>query len=125
MAVTREWPARDGVVPDMTVRATWNGAILAESDHTILVEGNQYFPASDVAEGVLTPSDTHTHCPWKGDASYYSVVAGGDTNPDAAWYYPEPFEAAAAIKDYVAFWKGVEVAGNNPDTKEIRPPGRG
>ncbi|MCU4182794.1 DUF427 domain-containing protein [Acidiferrimicrobium sp. IK] len=109
----------------MTVRATWNGATLAESDHTILVEGNQYFPASDVAEGVLKPSDTHTHCPWKGDASYYSVVAGGDTNPDAAWYYPEPFEAAAPIKDYVAFWKGVEVSGTNPDTVEIRPPGRG
>lgn len=108
----------------MTVRATWNGTTLAESDHTILVEGNQYFPASDVVSATLTPSDTHSHCPWKGDASYYSVVADGQTNADAAWYYPEPFDAAATIKDYVAFWKGVEVTGANADTPEIRPAGR-
>ena len=105
----------------MTVTATWNGVTVAESDHTILVEGNQYFPASDVKREVLVGSDTHSHCPWKGDASYYSVVAGGETNADAAWYYPEPFEAAEPIKDYVAFWKGVEVTGSNPDTPEIRP----
>jgi uncharacterized protein (DUF427 family) len=109
----------------MTVRATWNGTTLAESDNTILVEGNHYFPASDVASEHLTTSDTHTHCPWKGDASYYSVVAGGDTNADAAWYYPAPFDAAAKVRDYVALWKGVEVTGSNADTEEIKPPGRG
>lgn len=108
----------------MTVRATWNGTTLAESDRTILVEGNQYFPLDDVVSEVLTPTDTHSHCPWKGDASYYSVVANGETNADAAWYYPQPFEAATKIKDYVAFWKGVEVTGTNADTEEIRPPGR-
>ena len=112
-----------GVAPVMTVRATWNGTLLAESDHTILVEGNQYFPASDVVAEHLVGSDTHSHCPWKGDASYYSVAAGGETNIDAAWYYPQPLEAAAAIKDHVAFWKGVEVTGSNPGTREITPAG--
>jgi uncharacterized protein (DUF427 family) len=108
----------------MTVRATWNSSLLAESDRTILVEGNQYFPAEDVLEGTLEPSDTHSHCPWKGDASYYSVVAGGQRNADAAWYYPAPLEAAADIRNYVAFWRGVEVTGANEDTPEIRPPAR-
>jgi uncharacterized protein (DUF427 family) len=109
----------------VTVRATWNGVLIAESDKTILVEGNQYFPAEDVVAERLQPNDTTTHCPWKGDASYYDVVIDGDRNPGSAWYYPEPFAAAAPIRDYVAFWKGVEVSGTNPDTPEIRPPGRG
>jgi uncharacterized protein (DUF427 family) len=108
----------------MTVRATWNGAVLAESDDTILVEGNQYFPAADVRMGLLEKSETSTYCPWKGDASYYNVVVDGGRNDDAAWYYPAPFDAAGDIKDYVAFWRGIEVEGANPGTPEIRPPGR-
>lgn len=106
----------------MSVRATWNGSVLAESDRTILVEGNQYFPPGDVQAGILGPSDTTTHCTWKGDASYYHVTVDGKRNEDAAWYYPEPYDAASAIKGYVAFWKGVEVSGANPGTPEIRPP---
>jgi uncharacterized protein (DUF427 family) len=106
----------------MTVRATWNGSVLAESDHTILVEGNQYFPLGDVKTELLEPSDTTTHCPWKGDASYYHVTVDDKRNEDAAWYYPRPFDAASAIKDYIAFWKGVEVGGANAGTTEIRPP---
>jgi len=82
----------------MTVRATWNGAVLAESDHTILVEGNQYFPENDVRVDVLEKSASSTHCPWKGDASYYSIAVDGSRNGDAAWYYPEPYDAARDIK---------------------------
>jgi uncharacterized protein (DUF427 family) len=108
----------------MTVRATWNGTVLAESDHTILVEGNQYFPPDDVHTELLEPSGSTTHCPWKGDASYYHVAAGGNRNKDAAWYYPEPYDAASLIKDYIAFWKGVEVSGANAGAKEIQPPRR-
>jgi uncharacterized protein (DUF427 family) len=91
------------------VRATWNGAVLAQSDRTVVVEGNHYFPLADVDPGVLVESDTHTHCPWKGEASYYDVVVDGRRNPDAAWYYPEPLEAASHVAGRVAFWKGVEV----------------
>jgi uncharacterized protein (DUF427 family) len=108
----------------MTVRATWNNAVLAESDHTILVEGNQYFPAAEVRTELFEESDTSTHCPWKGDASYYGVIVDGGRNGDAAWYYPAPHDGAKDIKDYVAFWKGVEVEGTNRDRPEIRPPGR-
>ena len=90
-------------------KATWNGQVIAESDDTVVVEGNHYFPASSVVDGVLTPSDTTSVCPWKGTASYYSVQVAGETNADAAWYYPQPKEAAAEIKDRVAFWKGVQV----------------
>ncbi len=97
--------------------------MLAESDRTILVEGNQYFPAGDVVSERLQPSDTHSHCPWKGDASYYDVVADGERNEGAAWYYPEPLPGAVKIRDYVAFWNGVEVTGANPDTPEVLPPG--
>ena len=93
----------------MSVRAVWNGVVLAESDRTVVVEGNHYFPIGDVDRAVLAPSDTHTTCPWKGVASYYDVVVGGSRNADAAWYYPEPFEAAKAIADHVAFWRGVDV----------------
>jgi uncharacterized protein (DUF427 family) len=108
----------------MTVRATWNNAVIAESDRTILVEGNQYFPADDVRTNVLEKSASTTYCPWKGDASYYSIVVDGRRNDDAAWYYAEPYDAAKDIQDYVAFWKGVEVSGTNQDTAEVRPPGR-
>ena len=91
------------------MKATWNGAVLAESDDTVVVEGNHYFPRADVREDLLQPSDTTTHCPWKGDASYHTLVVDGARNVDAAWYYPGPKDAAAQIKGRIAFWKGVEV----------------
>lgn len=90
-------------------RAIWNGAVLAESDQTIVVEGNHYFPPQSIHTQYFKPSDTHTTCGWKGEASYYHIEANGQLNPDAAWYYPEPKAAAAQIKGYVAFWKGVQV----------------
>ena len=90
-------------------QATWNGTVIADSDQTVVVEGNQYFPAADVRSDVLRPSDTHTTCHWKGQASYYNVVVGDAVNRDAAWYYPDPKPAAANIKGHIAFWKGVEV----------------
>jgi uncharacterized protein (DUF427 family) len=107
----------------MTVRAHWNSALLADSDRTILVEGNQYFPPEDVAAEFLESSETSTHCTWKGDASYFSIVVDGRRNEDAAWYYPDPFDPATNIKGYIAFWRGVEVTGANTDTPEILPPG--
>lgn len=91
------------------VRATWNGAVLAESDDTVVVEGNHYFPSSAVDRRYLRDSATHTTCPWKGLASYYSVVVDGEENPDAAWYYPDPSEAARQIEGRIAFWGGVKV----------------
>ena len=91
-------------------KATWNGKLLAESDQTEIVEGNHYFPADSITKEFLRESDTTTVCGWKGTASYYDVVVGGEVNNDAAWYYPTPKEAAANIAGYVAFWKGVEVA---------------
>jgi uncharacterized protein (DUF427 family) len=109
----------------MTARATWNGELLAESDETIVVEGNHYFPPDSVNRELFRDSDTHSHCPWKGDASYYSVVAGDATNDDAAWYYPAPFDAAGVMRDYVAFWKGVEVTAEPGDgTPGPEPPPR-
>ena len=94
----------------MRYQAKWNGAVIADSDQTVEVEGNQYFPVSAVTEAVqLQPSETHTTCHWKGEASYYDVVVDGKVNSDAAWYYPEPSRAAAKIKDRVAFWHGVKV----------------
>ncbi|MBW3650449.1 MAG: DUF427 domain-containing protein [Actinobacteria bacterium] len=93
----------------MTVRAKWKGAVLAESGDTVVVEGNHYFPAGSVRREHLQPSDQRSTCPWKGVASYYDVVVEGDRNPGAAWYYPEPKEAAAEITDRVAFWRGVTV----------------
>jgi uncharacterized protein (DUF427 family) len=108
----------------MTVQARWNGVVVAESDKTILVEGNHYFPPADVKSDLLQASETSSHCPWKGDASYYDIVVDGTRNQDAAWYYPAPFERAAAIESYVAFWRGVEVTGTNPDAPEIEPPER-
>jgi uncharacterized protein (DUF427 family) len=92
------------------VTASWNGTVLAESDDTVVVEGNHYFPRSAVRDDVLLPSDTHTVCPWKGTASYFSVQVDGEVNRDAAWYYPEPKDAAAEIAGRVAFWKGVQVS---------------
>jgi len=91
------------------MKATWNGAVLAESDRTVVVEGNHYFPPDSVRREYLKPSDTHTTCPWKGVASYYTVEVDGARNPDAAWYYPEPRSAASEIAGHVAFWKGVAV----------------
>jgi uncharacterized protein (DUF427 family) len=90
-------------------RATWNGAVLAESDRFEEVEGNVYFPPDAIRREYFQESSTHTVCPWKGTASYYSVTVDGQTNADAAWYYPEPKDAAANIRGHVAFWKGVRV----------------
>ena len=92
-----------------SMRAVWNGAVIAESDRTVLVEGNHYFPSESVRSEYLEPSSEHTVCPWKGTASYYDVVVDGDRNDTAAWYYPNPSQAAASIKDHVAFWHGVDL----------------
>ena len=89
--------------------ATFNGTMIAESDDTVVVEGNHYFPIESVIDGVLEPTDHHTHCPWKGDAAYYDVVLGGRRSDNAAWYYPDPSDAAAQIKDRVAFYPVVTV----------------
>jgi uncharacterized protein (DUF427 family) len=91
------------------MKALWNNQIIAESDQTIIIENNHYFPAESVKKEYLQPTDTHTTCPWKGLASYYTLNVDGMQNKDAAWYYPEPKAAAAEIKNYVAFWKGVKV----------------
>lgn len=90
-------------------RAIWNGTVIAESDRCEMVEGNHYFPPEAVRPEHLQPSDTHTVCGWKGTASYYHVVVDGKVNRDAAWYYPEPKEAAKNIRGHVAFWRGVEI----------------
>lgn len=108
----------------MTVRATWNDTVIAESDRTILVEGNHYFPPDDVAAGFLVPSATTTRCAWKGEARYHDVTADGATSSDGAWYYPDPLPAAEPVRGYLAFWHGVEVTGDNPGAPEIRPPSR-
>jgi uncharacterized protein (DUF427 family) len=89
--------------------ATWNGTVLAESDDTVVVEGNHYFPRASVRDDVLRDSSTTSVCPWKGTASYFTLEVDGQSNPDAAWYYPTPKDAAAEIEGRVAFWKGVEV----------------
>jgi uncharacterized protein (DUF427 family) len=93
----------------------WNDTLLAESDDTIVVEGNHYFPPDGVHFDRLVASAAHTHCPWKGDASYYSVVVDGSRNEDAAWYYPEPLAAAEVIRNRVAFWRGVQVTADPGD----------
>ncbi|HLG14608.1 MAG TPA: DUF427 domain-containing protein [Blastocatellia bacterium] len=90
-------------------KATWNGVVLAESDKTEIVEGNHYFPPDSIDRRYFKPSDTHTTCPWKGVASYYTIEVDGQVNKDAAWYYPATSEASAHIKDHVAFWKGVKI----------------
>ncbi len=93
------------------MKATWNGTVLAESNDTVVVEGNHYFPVAAIKREHFRPSDTHTTCPWKGVASYYDVVVGAEVNKDAAWFYPTPKDAAKQITDRVAFWKGVKVEG--------------
>jgi uncharacterized protein (DUF427 family) len=92
------------------VTATWNGVVIAQSEDTVVVEGNHYFPRTSVNAALLADSTTTTHCPWKGTAHYHSINAGGAINTDAAWYYPDPKQAAAQIKDRIAFWRGVVVA---------------
>ncbi len=91
------------------MRAIWKNAVIAESDDTVVVEGNHYFPAGSLRREHFRPSDHQSICPWKGTASYYDVIVDGDVNAQAAWYYPTPKEAASEIKDRVAFWRGVEV----------------
>lgn len=91
------------------MKAIWNNTVLAESDDTVVVEGNQYFPPESIKREYLQESGTHTTCPWKGEASYYSVVVDEQVNSDAAWYYPDPKPAAAEIKNRVAFWRGVRI----------------
>lgn len=91
------------------MKAIWNGQTIAESDNTVVVENNHYFPKESVNAAYLADSQTHSTCPWKGTASYYSLVVDGQTNTDAAWYYAEPKPAAIQIKGRLAFWKGVEV----------------
>ncbi len=90
-------------------KAIWNGAVLAESDQTIVVEGNHYFPPDSLHKEFFTDTQTHTVCSWKGTASYFSINVDGHTNRDGAWYYPRPKDAASQIKDYVAFWHGVQI----------------
>ena len=92
-------------------RAEWNGVVIADTPDTVVVEGNHYFPASAIDPALLQPSSTTTVCGWKGTANYYTLVAGGAENKDAAWYYAEPKPAAAEIKGRIAFWKGVKVTG--------------
>ena len=91
-------------------KATWNGTVLAESNETIEIEGNQYFPPESVKRQYLEDSTMHSTCPWKGEASYYHVVVNNEKNPDAAWYYPNPKDAAAQIKNHIAFWKGIKIS---------------
>ncbi len=101
--------SRHGVAPSMSIRATWKGAVVAESTRTVVVEGNHYFPIEDVRTELLEASETHTRCPWKGQANYYTLVVDGQRNADAAWYYPDPSEAATEIAGRVAVWRGVSV----------------
>ncbi|MCF6237614.1 MAG: DUF427 domain-containing protein [Candidatus Marinimicrobia bacterium] len=91
------------------MKAIWNGHVIAESDETVYIEGNHYFPISTVNHDLLKESKTHTVCPWKGTASYYTIEVDGMDNADAAWYYPTPSDAAQPIKDHIAFWKGVQI----------------
>ena len=92
------------------MKAVWNGHVVAESDDVVTIEGNAYFPVESVRPDYLRQSDTHSTCPWKGVASYYSLDVDGKENKDAAWFYPEPKSAAANIKGRLAFWKGVHVS---------------
>jgi uncharacterized protein (DUF427 family) len=99
----------EGDDASMTMRAVWNGAVLAESDDTVVVEGNRYFPPQSLNRQYFTGSSTHTVCPWKGIASYHTIIVDGAANPDAAWFYPDPNPAAGQIRDRIAFWHGVQV----------------
>lgn len=91
------------------MKATWNGAVIAHSDDTVVVEGNHYFPAASLDRQYVTFSNHRTTCPWKGQAHYYSLLVNGELNADAAWYYPDPKPEADMVKDRVAFWKGVKI----------------
>ncbi|MFU8770883.1 MAG: DUF427 domain-containing protein [Anaerolineales bacterium] len=91
------------------VKAVWNGNVIAQSEQTIVVEGNHYFPPEAVESDFLVESETTSTCPWKGLASYYDIKVGDQVNRDAAWYYPQPKKAAEKIKNYVAFWRGVQI----------------
>ena len=93
-----------------TMQVTWKGTVLADSQDTVVVEGNHYFPPDSVKREYFSDSETHTTCAWKGEASYLTVTVDGEENADAAWFYPQPKEAAAEIRDHLAFWKGVEVS---------------
>lgn len=90
-------------------KAIWNGQVLAESEDTIIIEGNHYFPPETIRKEFFKASETHTTCPWKGLASYYTLEVDGEVNKDAAWYYPEASKMAKKFENYVAFWKGVDV----------------
>lgn len=90
-------------------KAIWNNTIIAESDNTIEIEGNQYFPPESINKEYYIPTNKHTTCPWKGEASYYTIRIGDSENENGAWYYPEPKDAASEIKNYVAFWNGVKI----------------
>lgn len=92
------------------MKAIWNGQVIAESEKTVVVENNHYFPAESLNKEFFVESDHHTACPWKGLASYYSIKVDDSVNSNAAWYYPEPKDAAKEITDHVAFWKGVKIA---------------
>ncbi|GAC1521097.1 MAG: DUF427 domain-containing protein [Chloroflexota bacterium] len=96
-------------------KAVWNGVTLAESEDTVVVERNHYFPAESLNQEHFTESSHRTVCPWKGLANYYSIKVGDAVNKDAAWYYPDPSAAAEQIRDYVAFWKGVKVMPSGAD----------
>ena len=91
------------------MKAIWNGAVLADSNDTVVVEGNHYFPPAALHPDFFRKSDKHTVCPWKGTASYYNIEVDGKSNKDAAWFYPDPSSAASNVRGYIAFWKGVEV----------------
>ena len=91
------------------MKALWNDHLLAESDDTVIVDNNHYFPSSSITREYFVPSDKKTRCFWKGEANYYSIVVSGEENKDAAWYYPSPKKAAQNIKDRIAFWRGVEI----------------
>jgi len=91
------------------MKAIWNDIVIAESNETIVIENNHYFPANSINKEYFKPSDTHSICPWKGKASYYSVEVDGIENTDAAWFYPETKHAANQIENYVAFWKGITI----------------
>ena len=91
------------------MKALWENAVIAQSNETIVVEGHHYFPPDSIDTAYFAPSDTHTSCHWKGIASYYHVKIGEKVNADAAWYYPEPKDAAKSIKNYIAFWRGVKI----------------
>jgi len=100
----------------MRMQAVFNGTVIADSDQTVVVEGNHYFPIESARRDLLTPTDTHTVCPWKGTASYYTVTVGDQTAEDAAWYYPTPSDAARQITGRVAFWRGVKVIAADDGT---------